>query len=380
MEIIRDLGKERHYIAIDLGHGSSSDRNQYGLLRGIETPATEICFEKIGKEKTAFSYMFDSISESTNKLISDGFLQEKPIYQVDRDKVAVNILAAFDDYHTVLTTKNLPCSSEDMCVMARKNKESDKIDMIAITYPAILQNSIENKIEKVQPLFEKLMELNPHDDINLFMRKLGELSYHLYRILPLRRGTASIVDWLIRGIAESKQLELGHRKTNDLPQDFQAFLTKSPDEYANWFAQNAFVAVKLQEKLAHPSTIEAKASTMGFFSSPASSMLVEKLSGLEKKAQGINKIMNKVERELGIELQGRLFENASWGEGVSFETKREQLQNEFKDQITNLQKKLETSSIEDVEKLIKLVEDYEDVLPLVRELSSGPQIKLGSGQ
>ncbi len=383
MDIIKNLGSERHYIALDLEHNKPSVRNEYGLLRGIDTSKTEICYEKIQRENTPFSYLFLPISKYIDKLIKNNFLErhgKNSIMEfINKDTVAVKTLEADLYNHTVYATENLPSSSEDICILVRKNKKNEETERIAITYPKIADNSIDQRIEKLQPLFENLMRDNPHDDLNSFMEKLGELSYHLYRMLPLRRGTAAVVDWLIRAIAESKQVELGHRKDNDLPPDFMAFLTVRTDQYANWFANNAFTEIKLQKNLKYSVNSEVKASMMGFFLNPLSSKLIKKLNDTEEKRQIIpliEKIMDKVASELRTTLHDQL-DNIKGNTQISKEEKKiwkNKLEEEFKNELKNkkltIKKELEQLSLNDIKELANHVDQNQKILPYLQKAPS----------
>jgi len=204
------------------------------------------------------------------------------------------------------------------------------------------------------------------------MKKLGELSYHLYRMLPLRRGTASVVDWLIRSIAESKQVELGHRKFNDLPPDFMAFLTVKADKYADWFLNNAFVEIKLQKNLEYPVNSEVKVSMMGFFLNPLSSKLITKLNDTEEKRQAIpliEKIMDKVDRELRNILNDKLDsikENTQTSKDekkILKEKFKEEFRNELKNKKLTIKKELEQLLLNDIKKLSDLIDQRQIILP-----------------
>jgi len=117
----------------------------------------------------------------------------------------------------------------------------------------------------MQSRLDHILQLKNPENIEqtkLLMAHIGRLAYHLYRMLPYRLGTAAITDWLIRGLAKAKGLNIGptmnnysYQKENnadvnswkELPLDWEAFLTFNEIDYGQWFTENAFQWVKNRE-------------------------------------------------------------------------------------------------------------------------------------
>ena len=60
-------------------------------------------------------------------------------------------------------------------------------------------------------------------------------------ILPVKRGNASICEWITRSVAYKKGIELGEFNQDEpLPWDFKALVTPDKEVYAGWYANNAF--------------------------------------------------------------------------------------------------------------------------------------------
>ena len=120
-------------------------------------------------------------------------------------------------------------------------------DEYMFSYPLVADRKAFSKnCQALQPDFDALLTWNG-DDLDEFVKGLGRLSYSLYRQLPFFLGTSAIVHWLTRAVARYKGVELGplQDNENDLPLDWEAFLTYEREKYANWFLKHAFQWHKL---------------------------------------------------------------------------------------------------------------------------------------
>ncbi|QMT61473.1 hypothetical protein [Legionella sp. PC997] len=101
------------------------------------------------------------------------------------------------------------------------------------------------QFELIQPYFQDCIEWTPDQDIKEFLKSAGKLAYSLARLQPVGRGNSAIVEWMVRGLAHEKNIELGPFNHNELGWDFKAFLTPNIDDYAQWFAEKAFTGYVL---------------------------------------------------------------------------------------------------------------------------------------
>lgn len=103
------------------------------------------------------------------------------------------------------------------------------------------------QFELIDPYFQACFNWEPTQDINDFLVNAGKLAYSLARLQPVGRGNSAIVEWMVRGLAEAKNIELGPFNHNELGWDFKAFLTPDINVYAQWFAEKAFSSYALKE-------------------------------------------------------------------------------------------------------------------------------------
>lgn len=113
-------------------------------------------------------------------------------------------------------------------------------------YPYVENEDEYNEnLEKLEPEFQNLLSWDG-EDLDEFIKNIGKLSYSLYRLLPLSLGTSAVVNWLVRAVALHKGIELGPHQNNedDLPLDWEAFVTFDQQLYADWFLHHAFTDVR----------------------------------------------------------------------------------------------------------------------------------------
>lgn len=104
------------------------------------------------------------------------------------------------------------------------------------------------QFELLEPYFQSCLAWEPSDGIDQFLLNAGKLAYSLARMQPVGRGNSAIVEWLIRGLARAKNIELGVFNHNEhIGWDFKAFLTPEMQDYADWFSKKAFVDSRLND-------------------------------------------------------------------------------------------------------------------------------------
>lgn len=89
--------------------------------------------------------------------------------------------------------------------------------------------------------------LGAFEGMNQFLENAGKISYILARMQPVGRGNSAIVEWMIRGLAQTKNIELGPFNPDEkIGWDFKAFLTPQMQDYAHWFSKKAFAHSQLK--------------------------------------------------------------------------------------------------------------------------------------
>ena len=94
------------------------------------------------------------------------------------------------------------------------------------------------------------MSTDSAEDRNEFLKELGRLTYLLAHLMPLRRGSSSVCEWITKAIALKKGITLGAFNHDEpLPWDFKAFVTPDQEVYAAWYAEKAFLDITLESEL-----------------------------------------------------------------------------------------------------------------------------------
>lgn len=256
------VGDKRFEIAKKLKHqfnykdwnpGYISDINLthfFGALRGLDNTARDI-HERI------------ILNGSDSQHIPAHFLRSELIEKLETDFFKKDIN---NDYGKPLDqyeyTDNF-LEGDDANFKIKVIATSDKTQcQVKILYPNLTDSKqLQNFFTKLTPYFDTVIHYktpeNP-EEVQKFLEALGKLSYHCYRELPFRLGTSAIVEWIIRGIADAKNMTFGQLIPNisetmsdwkELPQDWKAFLTFSEQDYATWFVKHAFTEIKLGDKV-----------------------------------------------------------------------------------------------------------------------------------
>lgn len=104
-------------------------------------------------------------------------------------------------------------------------------------------------------------DVNKSDKKNIqdFLEKAGYFSYILAHQMPVKRGNSSILELIVKNLANQKGIILPlNFKNNNIGWDFKAFTTPSIKQYATWYAENVYELndITLNEKYSEQFTSE----------------------------------------------------------------------------------------------------------------------------
>ncbi|WP_051131841.1 hypothetical protein [Legionella tunisiensis] len=71
------------------------------------------------------------------------------------------------------------------------------------------------QFEMVEPYFQACLTWEPSQGLEQFLVNAGKIAHSLARLQPVGRGNSAIVEWMIRGLAQAKQIELGAFNQNE---------------------------------------------------------------------------------------------------------------------------------------------------------------------
>jgi len=124
--------------------------------------------------------------------------------------------------------------------------EQNNIKEVHCVFDAFTQQDTNFSINQLDRIYlTKLREKPLQANVDL-LSELGELTFHLVKLYPYKRGTGAIIKWLTRSIlqyhygseldVQLNDLRLGN--DNNIPFDVYAHLVKTPQEYAKVFKAN----------------------------------------------------------------------------------------------------------------------------------------------
>lgn len=279
--VLRFLGEKRQIVAQQLNHGRVDGRTgEFGRLRY----GKKFSSETVDEEKP-WPDLYPKVKARIEAL-KDRFISQKSIY--------------CHRYYYPEGSKHFNYYDKNFRI-----EFSSSNPHYLLKYPHIKdQQEFTEICKKLKPLLDTLFNWDGQD-INEFTKDIGRISYELYRLLPFCLGTSAIVSWLMRSVAHYKGIELGPLKEDkdDLPLDWQAFLTFDREEYANWFLSHAYKEVTFigdQKNLAGKIKTEQGSLLLSLFDDPKKHQSVNKksISSPNNLSDGINLLTTSVKNLL----------------------------------------------------------------------------------
>lgn len=234
-EIFHVLRQFRHDIAKKISEVRSAE--DFGKIR----------------HSVAIDYYSSSGVSAANHAI---FPDVKEIFELSLERGDINqqlkknsddLLKQLDRYPAKLTARyinpqpqNSLCDLPDELILV----SSDGDALCAIFDQVLSEDKVNEGLEKLhEKLLLPLVRLSKDEpfDQERFLEKLGELTFYLARLYPLRRGTGALCQWIVRGITKTLVgVELGDinlgQKCN-IPCDIYSQFVHSPKEYAKAFSE-----------------------------------------------------------------------------------------------------------------------------------------------
>lgn len=257
-ELLTYLGEERNRIARDLGHfhkekGNdkpfgcfSSSRMQHGEGANSAPPVAQKMLleylnkgklKKIKKSWRENRYLY-AISEPYlipfNIPATAGFVEKyhDETRRSMEESMLNEIKRAFDK------TSELPPLSE-LSIKSTSPLEFN------LDYPAFSSKDLVIHYIFAQKYYTNLLNWDEGKGLDDFLENAAKLSYLLAHRLPFQRGTSSIVEWMIKGIAEYKGLKNFPMKVyeniegEELNWSWRALIEPDIKDYIQWYSLQA---------------------------------------------------------------------------------------------------------------------------------------------
>jgi hypothetical protein len=137
-------------------------------------------------------------------------------------------------------------------ILMRYNPQDSKEDFMKIQHAVTSDEEQVGNFNIANHYYKNLLSMSTDsaEDRNEFLKELGRLTYLLAHLMPLKRGSSSVCEWITKAIALKKGIKLGAFNHDEpLPWDFKAFVTPDQDAYAEWYADKAFLDITLEPDL-----------------------------------------------------------------------------------------------------------------------------------
>ena len=119
-----------------------------------------------------------------------------------------------------------------------------------------------------QALYDDLLAWTPSNSIDDFLTYAAKFSYFMTHCFFVRRGTASITEWIIRGVALHHGIILSDFKEDTIGWPWRALTTPNINDYITWYRENCFVINSVPQNC--KSNINSNYSSRFFSATPNS--------------------------------------------------------------------------------------------------------------
>jgi len=252
------LAQKRHHIALELRQRNEEGRTDYfGAFRQEGDHFRHTVYS--GDREQFWKWQKTKIFELAYKLIEpakNSMIQDRKTGYVYEDEHlgCLKELVSIDDnqatYYCVMIKfphdKAFISSIEQLHLLSTVElfdfQENKKLNMIRIEYTPVNSITSDHHYQLLNHLYNLLLGWNQRARIDDFLTIAGKMAFMLSHFLPVKRGNASITEWMLRAIAFNKGIKLGYfNHAEGISWDFKAILTPDLQEYIKWFRSSAFL-------------------------------------------------------------------------------------------------------------------------------------------
>lgn len=270
------LSAERQKIAVLLGHGHKENRTKhYGVRRNTDIGEF---FSENKSINTGWQEITDLVYESVWQLINNLLKNPdiKPIPSENSDKHESILWLESCEYRgpdyilthdTFLQKRKIGEKQIEEFIIYIKNEEKEidgkkvspflsrihlrkythptkedepDFNQILLHYAKIKKETLPGDLLLLERYFQTLCSTQ-HGDIEAFLKHAARLAHLMAQLTLVRLGNASITEWMLRGVAFKKGIDLGpFNHSESLGWDIKALLTPNRNDYTQWFVSSAF--------------------------------------------------------------------------------------------------------------------------------------------
>ncbi|CAM2887654.1 LidE [Legionella steigerwaltii] len=251
------LADKRREVAKMLKQGPL--RHQFGLINKagfVSTDAFNLSQDLPGQKNLIYEHLIDLMHQ--NKEHIEVIQQQHKLGDGTKYTITIKLTGEERELlHQKNEASQIPFVEDDIILTITFDdygKEDSRTSIVVDHRPTPFNQNYRDRssyfhvqFELIEPYFQACCDWNPDHDIKDFLVNAGKLAHRLAQLQPVGRGNSAIVEWMIRGLAKEKNIELGPFNQNELGWDFKAFLTPDSNVYAHWFADRAFTRPALAE-------------------------------------------------------------------------------------------------------------------------------------
>lgn len=257
IEILELLAHERNMIAKELGHIHESSKSSkefgefattYRINYETHSSAPEKAKELIVKNlnlkenyssEKEISYTFLLPTGKVNEPSKSTMYKLAKFIDAHHDQGALQRLGSYGKYF-----------DDDLKYKPLSQIEITKYDAstleFVLRYPTYSKYDLIVHYAYAEELFQSLISWDDSQNLDFFLENAAKLSYLMAHRLPVNRGTSSIVEWIIKGIAKNKGLQNFPNVVSDdeISWSWRALVEPDIQDYMSWYKKNTKGVVK----------------------------------------------------------------------------------------------------------------------------------------
>lgn len=246
-DLMAYLAKERHRLAVLLGHQDAANFG-YFCREGFGG-----CYEDIlkpGYQRQEVLPLVTELLKQGKETSNEGLVVqfENPFLwlfpQSDQQEKRKKAKWASDHLHKNWTSGMSARIFEDYrfgCNKARSSLYKNPEGNIVLIYRGFNKYDLIGDYFSAQALYDDLLNWDPETSVDLFMERAAKFSYFMVHGIFVRRGMASMTEWMVRGIAAHHGLELTDFYPDELGWPWRALTMTRIDDYIEWFKTRSYM-------------------------------------------------------------------------------------------------------------------------------------------
>lgn len=263
-EAFKFLAKARGEIATALEHRNPEN---YGRIRQENEESSESVWHNRGDWACIYSEVVEKLNalvEAYQQVEDKNQLKYKVTEKKRKHRSEYTIYFNKVPYREILCTDPPNTWIGELSRITMWPKKQGRYH-VSLRYPPINKYDTPIDFKIANYYYEQLRSWKADDGVEKFLALAGVLSHFIAHKFYIWRGSASVAEFAVKGLAQKHGIELGPQDNSGMGWAWEALLSPDSERFGNWYASRIFKEARLR-----PSSIEESDSKkgIGFFDKP----------------------------------------------------------------------------------------------------------------